>query len=76
MNPRDDHGWRIPRRHTLSWHIYRLTKLGWSGVKIARVTGVNESTVRVLQWKFRKPEASNRRNAYYSRKAYERKMAA
>jgi hypothetical protein len=57
--PRDEQGWRIPRKHTLSWYIYRLAKKGWGPTKIARATGVTYNSVAVLLWKIRHPDHAN-----------------
>ena len=73
---RDDLGWRIPRRNTLSRDIYNLAKAGKTPIKIASALGIFPSTVRVLLFRIRNPKKANLYNAAYYKNRRERDRGA
>jgi hypothetical protein len=66
LQPRDEQGWRIPRKHTLSWRIYRWTKAGWSVPRIARAVNRTDNVVSVIQCRFRNPDRDNQHRRRYA----------
>lgn len=63
LNPRDDKGWRIPRKGTLSRKIYDMLADGQRPVDIAKRLRTPVAEVNVLIHRFRNPHwATDRRN--------------
>ena len=59
MRPRDEQGWRVPRRGTVSANIYALAKKGLSVTEIATQLGRARSNVGVHLFKIKRPERAN-----------------
>ena len=59
MRPRDQQGWRVPRRGTLSADIYALAKKGLSATQIAKQLGRTRNNVQVHLFKIKRPERAN-----------------
>ena len=57
--PRDAAGFRVPRKGTLSWDVYKLLSRRLSAGEIAARLGADRTVVRVLMYKIRNPERSN-----------------
>ena len=57
--PRDAAGFRVPRKGTLSWDVYKLLSRQLSAGEIAARLGADRTVVRVLMYKIRNPERSN-----------------
>jgi hypothetical protein len=56
---RDDEGWRVPDKYTMSGQIYRLAKKGYKPGRVAVMLKASPNTVRVLLHRMRHPEQMN-----------------
>lgn len=67
---RDENGWRIPRKETLAFQVYTLTKAGKKPREIAKVTGTSVNSIRVLKWRMVHPADANKRElaGYHARR--------
>lgn len=70
LNKRDDNGFRIPRKGTLSYRIYKLWVEGKTPREITDILKTDHGTVRVLIHRFKHPDTHNSRsnNGYHNRK--------
>ena len=59
VRPRDEQGWRVPRRGTVSANIYALAKKGLSVIEIAKQLSRARSNVNVHLFKIKRPERAN-----------------
>lgn len=66
---RDWREWRVPRVGTKSRTIYEFMCLGKTVGFMALAVGSTENSVRVLMWKIRHPDNSNKRAREYYRRA-------
>ena len=74
MRPRDEQGWRVPRRGTVSANIYALAKKGLSVTEIATQLGRARSNVGVHLFKIKRPERANQLgNGWKNSRPHERK---
>jgi hypothetical protein len=63
---RDERGYRIPRKGSLAAKIYELCiKQGYHQTTVARGLGLSVSSVGVMLWRIRHPDAHN---SYRSKK--------
>lgn len=75
-NVRDERGWRVPRAGTLSFEIYRLTQAGICPKDIAELLHCSRSSVGVLLFRIRHPDAANSNGlaGYYETRARKSEM--
>ena len=61
LNPRDERGWRVPRKGTKSYEIYHLLVDGWSSGEIIKLYGEDwrKTAIRVHIHRIMKPDTSN-----------------
>lgn len=75
MNPRDERGWRVPRKGTKSEQIYDLMMADFKTKEIADLFQENRNTIGILIWRIKHPKDANAAAYKWMENNYEKAMS-